>query len=80
MKSRIEIECVCEICGLLFTLHNVLERITEVGSGYHIGGMRCLNCGQMGIDFDLKMVAVPYPSEVVVEHRRKMRGSGKKRK
>lgn len=52
-KTRIDVECVCPVCALAFTIHGIDQYLSEVGSGYDIGNLECPNCCQKGLRFDL---------------------------
>jgi hypothetical protein len=75
-NSQLDLECACLICGTYFTVHDIEHTGgKEIGSGWHISGMTCPNCGQKELDFDLIRVEAKYPIKDLIESRRKERGN-----
>lgn len=66
-KTRLDVETTCPICALVFTIHGIDQMINEEGSGYDIGNLKCPNCEQKGLHFDIQRVA----DNGFVKHRRK---------
>lgn len=80
MKTRIDVECVCQTCSLVFTLHGIDHYIADVGAGYDIGNLQCPNCLEKGLKFDLLRVKdngfVEYHRQRVKSVKIKMLGGG----
>ncbi len=58
MKTRLELECHCIICGLKFIIYEGwLPK--EAGSGSHIGHYSCPNCEQKKLDLDILCQEIP---------------------
>jgi C4-type Zn-finger protein len=55
MKTRLDLQCICDTCKTNFTVHGIDKQISYKG-GIHIGEFKCCNCGSTGLDFDLLRV------------------------
>lgn len=49
-KTRIDIQCNCKTCGLVFTLHG-LDQQVEAGGGFALSSMKCPSCEQSSFIF-----------------------------